>query len=304
MTAALERRSAARPAPRRALVAVEARRTATSPAVWIGIAVSTYFLWASRDVDFSAGTYQASSASFAGAAAGIVALGVVVGGRDRELPGGPLAADAVVGDDERATARLLGMWPAVLAASAFTAVVFAVERITGGHWIGDRPGVVSDVVHGPAEMLQPVLLFVLAATAGVAAGRATAQRALVAVLGVVVVGTFGFFSWAWQWRPAIFLTPVQVQPIEIDLGPAVDPMSLPRSWRLSAPDLYHRNWARVVVDSTMAAWHDVYLLGLAAICAALAIRRGPARVLAAVGVGLTVLGVVAQVVVAPAGFGG
>lgn len=111
---------------------------------------------------------------------------------------------------------------------------------------------------------------------------------------------FGMVTWAWEAPPVRYVTPVQTQPIEQTIGgPGANPATFPDHWLLSAPDEYDAEWDRVIVHQPMAAWHDVYLVGLALAAAGFAIRgRGGRRALVA-GVLVATLGVAAQAVVAP-----
>jgi hypothetical protein len=98
-----------------------------------------------------------------------------------------------------------------------------------------------------------------------------------------------------------YVTPIQTQPIEVPIGPAsLDPLTLPAGWLLSSPGQYEPDWARVIVHVPMAAWHDVYLIGLALLGAGFAIRRRRGRWLVAAGALAVLVGIVAQALVAPA----
>src|SRR5690606_4712613 len=129
---------------------------------------------------------------------------------------------AVMDGDERATARLLGLWPAA-ALSIVAAVALGVgERIEGGYWLGEGVWRTDTRVHGALELTQGPALVLFAGAAGLAAGRISRRRGLVSVLGAVAAAAFGFTSWAWQWVPARYVTLVQTQPIELDLGAGYD----------------------------------------------------------------------------------
>ena len=106
---------------RRALVAIEARRSLKAPWLWLGIALSTCFSLSAIGPSFAGGGYHGLIASFAGVAAGLFVLGVNAGGRDHTT-GGAVAPEAAVDGDERALGRLLGLWPALA-----VAVLFAVS---------------------------------------------------------------------------------------------------------------------------------------------------------------------------------
>lgn len=284
----------------RALAGLEARRNLAAPWLWLGIALTVTAMQQTLGVDYAAGGYQGVIASFGGVAAGLFVLGALAGGRDRAATeGATLAPESVLDADHRAVARLLGLVPALAIGVLVTAVVFVVARVEGGFWVGDAPGRTDTAQHGPFEILQPVALLLLAATAGVALGRATAQRTLVCVVGALTVLVFGFFSWAWQGEPVRYATLLQTQPFETPItwpGGRVDFTALPSDWLLSAPDAYDDRWAHVVIDQRIAAAHDAYLLGLAAVATGLAVRSRAGRPLVAAGAAVAVVAVAAQIV--------
>jgi hypothetical protein len=288
---------------RRALVALEARRSLSAPWLWLGIAFTTWFSYNSAGATFAGGGYHGLIASFAGVASGLFVLGVGSGGRDH-ANGGPVAPDAAVDADERALGRLLGLWPAISVAVLFAAVVFAVQRVEGGMWIADLPRGGNDAVFSIVEMLQPAMLFTVAAAAGVAAGRASAHRAIVSVAGALAIAATGLIYWAWQWTPAAWVTLIQTQPIEVRLAADFVPADAPTTWMLSGPDQYQSSWGRVMVHQAMAGWHLVYLAGLAAVFAGLAVRGRRGRAAIAAGLAVAVVAVIAQLVVTPSGLAG
>ena len=285
---------------RHALIALEARRSLTAPWLWVGIALTSWIAYSSSTTTFAGGGYHGLMASFAGVASGLFVLAVNAGGRDHAI-GGPVAPDAAVDADERALGRLLGLWPAVSIAVLFAAVLFAMQRVEGGMWIADLPSARNDAVFSLVEVLQPPMLFVVAVTAGVAAGRASAHRSIVAVAGALVIAATGFLYWAWQWTPAVWVTLVQTQPIEVALDADFVPADAPTTWMLSAPDRYQSNWGRVMVHQAMAGWHLVYLAGIAAFFAGLAIRGRRGRRAIIAGAAVAVAAVVLQMIVTPSG---
>jgi hypothetical protein len=69
-----------------------------------------------------------------------------------------------------------------------------------------------------------------------------------------------------------WLTPVQVQPVSVDVGPPnTDPSTFPTTWLLSAPGEFQDHWARLVVSPALAGWHDVYLVALTTLLGAAAV---------------------------------
>lgn len=283
-----------------ALARIEAARQLRTIPVWLGLALSAYVAWISRDVDWQSGTYVQLAIATTPLAAGLFVAGVRSGGRDHHSDLPPLAEEAALGTAERVHARLLGMVPVVGIGVAAIAIAALAIRLEGGHWVGDWPGRTDSAVHTLPEVLQPMLVLVLAAALGVAAGRSVRRRAPIAVVGVVVLLAVGAIAWAWQGVPARYVTLVQLQPVEVQIGPAsAGPASFPDDWLLSAPDEYDADWDRVIIHQPMAAWHDVYLGGLVLAAVAVALRGPAGRRLLAVGLAVAVLGVGAQIAVAP-----
>ena len=281
------------------LAKLEAARNLRGAPLWIGLLGCALATRTMAD-EWQSGVYSLFPTWFIPLAIGIFVSGVRSGGRDRHVSAPPLAEEAALGPASRATARLLGLLPLVAIGAVLVAMVALGIRVEGGHWVGDEPGRTDEAVQTVPEILQPVVLLVLAAAAGVAAGRAVRRRTPVLVLGVVLWFLFGMVTWAWEAVPVRYVTPVQTQPIEQTIGSAgADPDAFPDHWLLSAPDEYDREWDRVIVHQPMAAWHDVYLVGLALAAAGFAVRgRGGRRALVA-GVLVATLGVGAQAAVAP-----
>lgn len=297
------------PPPRRRvlteLARAEARRNLRSPWLWCGIAASAWVGRLMLTADYQAGTYQGAMAAFSGVAAAVFVLGAIAGSRDRgttSATGLPLSEESVVTTDERTIARLLGLLPVVAVGTLYVIAVFVASRIEGGFWVGDVPGRSDTAQHGLFEALQPVVLFLTAGAAGVAIGRTRTPRPLAYILGVLVLVMAGFLYWAWQGDGVVYVSLVQTQPFEVDItevGQSIDFDSVPDDWLLSAPDPYDKRWAHLVFDQRVAAAHDLYLLGLAALAAGLAVRGRNGRLLAAAGGLAAVAGVVAQIALFP-----
>ena len=154
---------------RRALVAVEARRSLEAPWVWLGIALSTWFAYSAR-TDFAAGGYAGCWRRSAGWRAALFVLAVNTGGAITRraapwLPTLPSTATNAPSADCSASGR-----PSSSPCCSRCRV--AVQRVEGGMWIADRPVGGNDAVFSIVEMLQPPMLFAVAVTAGVALGRA------------------------------------------------------------------------------------------------------------------------------------
>lgn len=285
------------------LARLEARHSLRAPWLWLGIVLSIASAHSTLDADYAGGGYQGVVASFTGVAAGIFVLGVLAGNRDRSASDDvPLAPESVLDGGDRALARLLGLVPAIIVASVFAATVFAVSRIEGGFWLGNEPGRTDAATHGPFEALQPLVLVVLAAAAGVAIGRASAHRTLACIGGVLVAAVSGFVYWAWQGDGMVFVSLVQTQPLHVPIDwPAdqVDLGSVQPDWVLSEPTAYQSGWHHVVIDQRIAAAHDAYLLALAAVASGFAIRGRRGRVIGVAGGLVAIAAVVAQFAITP-----
>lgn len=278
---------------------LEARRHVRNPVLWLGVAASLYMAWRSRSIDWNAGPYQALPVDPVPAAWAVYVLGVISGGRDH-LPGlrpSPTISVAT-GHDRIAAGRLLGLLVPVAVVAASVGLVVVSARLSGGYTIGELSRRTDDANHTLPEIAQPILLAAMCAAAGVAVGRAVRQTAVALVGGTVLFLTFGLISWAWQWSPAVYVAPVQVQPFSVEI-PQGDPALAPAGWWLSSPGQYQDGWRRLVVDPVVAAGHDVVLLGATALFVGWALRRRVGLILAGVGSALVVVGVAIQVVAAP-----
>lgn len=289
----------------RSLARTEARRALRGPTFWIALVVTGWFgSNASGAADWQGGTYQFVVTAFGPLAAGIFAAGVLAGGRDRRSDDRPaLAEEAALDGTARTIARMLGLLPLVLIGAAIVVAVAVGIRIEGGLWVGDAPGRTDTAVHGIAEIIQPILLFIVAGIAGVAAGRTFRRRAPVIVVGLVIAFLLTGAYWVWQSVPMVYAVPLQTQPIEVTIdGDATDPTKLPADWLLVDPDEPHRSgqdWKRTLVSQPLAVGHDVYLVGLGTLAAGIAIRSRKGRQLVVVGLVVAGLGIAAQVAVMP-----
>lgn len=281
----------AAPADRSAIVAlagIEARRYATHPAIWLGWLATVAVAVLERN-DWPGGAYeQVVPLSFAFLALGTFAAAVQAGARDRA----PLAAEAVLDAPERATARLLGLAaPAALA--ALTALgTWVAAAIEGGFWLGDTPRRTDTANYSALELLQPVLLVVLAGALGLAVGRS--RRGLVAGVVLAVVAWTALFPLYWVWNSdALYpAAPIQTMPLRVRLPFGQSIVDTPADWFVERPTRYTSRYTRTLVHPPTVALHHLYLCALIAVAAAgvserrrLAIRCGGLAV-AAVGVAL------------------
>ena len=300
-------RAAIRPHLRRdaitALARAEAVRALRGPTFWISLFITAWFAYQGRTLDWQGGNYSSFLLGFTPLAAGIFVVGVLAGGRDRRRADlAPLAEDAALDGTDRAIARLLGLVPLVLIGAVLVIGTAIGSRIEGGFWIGNPPGRTDSAVHGVAEILLPILILVVGACVGVAAGRTFRHPTPVIVIGLVVWFLFFGVYWALQWNPVVYVVPTQIQPLEVSIdGDATDPSRFPAHWLLDRPDEPGGEWKRVVVHDPLTAWHDLYLVGVAVLAAGIAIRSRTGRRLALIGVAVIGIGLVGQVVATPDG---
>jgi hypothetical protein len=281
-----------------ALARSEARRMLRAPVLWLGVALALAFTWATiRMPDDWAGARYTAAPILAGPL--LVCISIVVAGSfHRERVG--VAAEAPVGEGLRTAGRLGGALALVGLVSLLTAVGAGLARWHGGFDLGEEPGRTLHAHFTLAEILQQPTLAVLAVAVGAAAGRRLRHRATSTLL--LFVGWFPFVtvSWAFMSRHVTPFSVIQIQPVSIPAGPIEsDPMSFPSTWLLSAPGEYQDHWAHELVSGSLAAGHDLWLLGLACLFLALAVpRRTRVRLLVA-GVLLAGAGVSLQYAVIP-----
>ncbi len=281
-----------------ALARVEARRLLRSPAFWGGVALSVVFGYLSIRFpeDWSGARYTVSPALVGPAVVGISFA--VAGSFHRERSG--LHEDVPVTETVRTLGRLVGALALVAVVTLLSLVGAALARWSGGFDLGDEPGRTLHAHFSWAEILQPFCLSVLAVAVGAAAGRRLAQRATSTL--VLFVGWFPFVVVSWAFQSAV-VTPysiIQIQPVSLEIGPSsADPLDFPAHWLLGAPGEFQDHWARLLVSVRLAAGHDLWLLGLAALFVAIALPRGHRAVPAVIGVVLAVAGVTLQLVAIP-----
>lgn len=278
------------------LVAAEARRMVRSPWLLLAVPVTWAAARPALTAEWSGAAYTSLPAA-AGPALFAVSVAVAAAcGRDRQ----PLAEDAPVGVGERTAARLLagGVFVALMALVAGAAALWLRSR--GGLDLGDEPGRTLQAQFTVPEVLQPVALIVVAVALGAAAARWVRQRLAALSLLFLVWFAASLVYWAFNGPTVRAFALVQSQPVTVRVAePWVDPLTLPSSWLLTAPGQYQDFWGRLVVSPALAAWHDVYLLGLAGVLAGVALDARRGRLVGAVGFVVLVAGVVGQLVVQP-----
>ena len=281
----------------RALVRAEMRRMVRNPVPWLCLAFS---VWAMSMVEPEPGEWPASSYEAMNPTAVPLLFGISLAvavpfhrARHEVAPAAPVA------EDQRALARVLAAIPFVLVTAGFAALVAWRERELGGLWIGMEPGRTTEALHTTAELSQFVVLGIVAVALGAALGRRVSR--LVALVPALFVLWFTVsVYWLFGHPSATPFSVMQVQPVQLDAGPAsADPLSFPSDWLLVGAPHTSGGWGRQWVSEALAWSHDVWLLGLAALLLAAAWPRNGRRALLAAGVVLAVAGVVGQHVVIP-----
>lgn len=292
---------AARSVPPRSAVLLrlawlESRRLLATPWLLAVPVMTGVLVRAIRQPDWSGAVYgsaQMLSGPFLLAVSLLIAMACL---RDRS----PFAEDAPVSVRHRTVARLLAGVPFVALMAAVVAPVAIWLRAAGGLDLGDEPGRTLHAHFTVPELLQPVVLTVVAVALGAAVARVVRNRLGAATVLFVLWFVSSLMYWALNGPTARFFALVQSQPVVVRVGPAgADPTSFPSSWLLAAPGQYQDFWGRVVVSPSLAAWHDVYLLGLAAALGGVALRGRYGRLLMLAGLLVAVVGVVLQKAVHP-----
>lgn len=279
-----------------ALVRVEARRMVRHPAPWLGMLFSAWWVRNVTTVDWASSSYEGFMTAVGPMLLGISMASITSFGRGRTQ----LAEDAPTSTTARAVARLLAGWPLVLLMGLTVSAGAIHLRATGGVRLGDEPGMTLHGHHSPPELLQPVILALFALALGAALVRLLRSQMAAHVVVFVFWGLVAGTYWMFQGHVAQTLTPLQVQPNLVPIGPPdTDPALFPADWLLSAPGEYQDHWARLVVSPVLAAWHDVYLLGLVALMAGIAVPTHRGRLVLASGALVAAGAVAMQLVVAP-----
>jgi hypothetical protein len=293
------RPTAAGPSPTvtRALVLIEARRMLRNPVPWVFLALAVWATWTVRPEpgEWPGSSYEGILPSVAPLLFGISVAVAVPFHRARH----DVAPAAPVSEVQRTLARAVASLPCVGVAAAYAALVAWRERDLGGLWIGMEPGRTTEAFHTVAELAQVVALALVAVALGAALGRRTSR--LVAVVPALFVLWFVVSVYWLFGHPSV--TPfsvLQVQPVNITVGPGTaDPLSFPSDWLLVGNPHTSEGWQRQWVSEALAWWHDVWLLGVAALLLAVAWPRPGRRALLAAGAVLAVAGLVGQHVVIP-----
>lgn len=275
----------------RALALAEGLRMLRHPALPAGVLLSLFALRSVEENTWSGARYTGYVAAVGGLLWGVSVAAAHAAARART----PLAEDAPVRHTDRVVGRLLGGSALVGVVAAVVLVGAVWLRVSGGLDLGDEPGRTEHAQYTLPELLQPVVLAVFAVAVGMAVGahvrRTVEAVVVVSVLWFATCGLYWIFN-APQFQP---LALVQVLPARVVVGPtSADPLSFPETWLLSRPGTYQDGWVRLVVSPEMAAWHDVYVVGLALVAAAFLFSGRTRRSLAGAGVGVATLAAIVQ----------
>lgn len=283
-----------------ALAATEVRRVPRNLFLPLGLAFALWLLLGEIDPateDWAGSSYEGMAVSSVSLLWGISVAAAIAFQRERV----PVALGAAVPEVVRALARLLAMLPLLGLVGGFAALVAWRQRDLGGLTVGEEPGRTLEALQTTPELLQHVALAVLAVALGAALGRRMAHLAAVIPLLFLLWYLAGAFYWLYGHPAVTPFSVIQVQPVLVPIGPAdADPLAFPDDWLLAAPNEYQDGWSRHFVSTSLAWWHNGWLLGLAQLLLAAALPSGTLRrCLLVGGVLLAVVSAVAEVRVIP-----
>ena len=279
-----------------ALARIEAGRMLRHPAPWAGLALTVWFAAGVFDQTWASAHYEGLVSSLAPLYLGVSLASVSTFARERT----PVSDEAPLDPARRSVARVLGGLSLVAVVTVVVGLAVIWLRVRGGVFMGDEPGRTAHAYYTPAELLQPPLIAAFAIGLGAATVHLLRHRLVAAIVLFGYWFLVGGASWLFQGGAVRWLTPVQVQPVAVNVGPAsTDPTTFPATWLLSAPGQYQPEWQRLIVSPALAGWHDVYLVALTLLTVAVAVPGRTRRVLAVAGLVLGAVAVLLQQVVTP-----
>ncbi len=240
----------------------EARRLLAHPLVAAGLALSGVLGWLAFHFpsDWSGARYTVAPVLLGPT---LIAISVAVAGAFHREQAAFLV-DLPIGEQTRSAGRLLGALPLALLVGAIATIGAAAIRALGGLDLGDAPGRTLHAQFSAAEVLQQPCLALLAIAAGAAAGRRLPSFGNATLLLVAAWFPVVFVVWGFQDRHIIPFAIIQQQPVLVPIAHQLaEPARYPPEWLLSAPGEFQDGWMRLVRSESLAAWHDVYLVGLA-----------------------------------------
>lgn len=286
------------------LARIEARRSARRASIWIGFALTVLIISGETTADWPGGSYtEKLPQSFMPIVLGTFIAAFRVGRRDSPQD---VSESAPLGPDTRAFARLGSLALPVLLTALVTVGFAIASRIEGGFWLGDHPRRTDTFLHPISELLQPALVVAFVGALGISIGRARTRvsTTLVITAGAVLFSLFPGY-WLWNTPPLHVITPVQTQPMHIELDAATNVNELPADWYVERTEDGAQTRqiggapTRQLVHQPTILGHDLYLAGLTALAAGLAIRRRLGRRVAVTGAALAVAGIAVQLIVSP-----
>lgn len=279
----------------RQLAIIEARRSLRRASLWIGLVLTIPILLGTT-ADWPAGSYEEKlPQAFMPIVLATFIAAFRTGRRDAQHD---VSESAPLSSNQRALARLGSLAVPLLFTSLVVAGLAVVSRIEGGFWLGDHPRRTDTALHSITELIQPLLIVAFVGALGLAIGRARPRFA--ASIGIIAgAALFTMFPGLWLWNtpPMHVLAPVQGQPLKIELATPTDSNQIPADWFVAFTD--GAPTTRQLVHQPTILGHDLYLLGLTALAAGLAIRSSSGRRLALAGTAAAAAGVLTQLIVSP-----
>jgi hypothetical protein len=281
----------------RQLALIEARRSLRRVSIWAGLILTIVIIAGPTTANWAGGSYtEKLPQSFMPIVLGTFVAAFRTGRRDSRSD---VSESAPLGAGDRALARLGGLALPV-AGTVLITVGFAVaSRLEGGFWLGDHPRRTDTALHPISELLQPALVVAFVGALGISIGRVRARRsvAVVVIAGAALFTMFPVY-WLWNTPPVHVVTPVQTQPLAIELDAGTELDQLPADWYVEVPD-WRDGPIRQIIHPPTILGHDLYLVGLTALAVGAAIRKGRGRRIAMIGAVATVTGIAVQLVVSP-----
>ena len=280
----------------RQLARIEAGRMLRHPAPWIGLLLTPWWFHSVWTAEWSSARYEGLFVALTPVLLGVSLASISAFAREHVA----VSDEAPLEPYRRSLARLLGGLPLVGLVTLVVGAGVVWLRWRDGLGLGDEPGRTEHAHYSVPELLQPVLLACFAVALGAAVVHLVRARLTASIVVVLTWFLVGVTYWMFQGSLARTLTPLQTQPILVEVGPAdADPAGFPATWLLSVPGQYQGFWGRFIVSPQLAAWHDVYLVALTMLLIAAAVPGRPRRPLLVAGALVAVGAVLMQLVVAP-----
>ncbi|MFI6675249.1 hypothetical protein [Kribbella sp. NPDC050470] len=247
-----------------ALTLLEARRMIQQPAPWVGICLSIWFGVQSLDAPWIGAAYEGLVTSTMPMLLGVSIASVASFGRELI----PLSQDAPSSTSRQALARLLAGLSMVGLVAAVVGTAALALRSSGGLSLGDWPAPILHAHYTTPELLQPVTLAGLAVALGAALVHVIRHRLAACIVLFVIWYPTREGYWLFQGDALRTLTLLQVQPVYSNIG------------------------AELAISPALAAWHNIYLVGLTMLAIGVAVpgRWRPRLLLAGAAVAAVAVG--------------